>query len=76
MLDALAEAIASRRVAWDEKLTITDQVKSLPSGVLQNKPEGTRVSVRDVADALISISDNTARTCSLRGSAGPRSKKP
>jgi hypothetical protein len=60
VLDALAEAIASGKVTWDEKLTVTDQVKSLPSGTLQNEPDGTRVSVRDVADALISISDNTA----------------
>ena len=59
VLDALAEAIASGRVTWDEKLTITDQVKSL-SGTLQDKPDGTRLSVRDVADVMISISDNTA----------------
>ena len=67
VLDALARAIASRSVTWDQKLTITDQVRSLPSpplqstpDALQNKPDGTRVSVRDVADAMISISDNTA----------------
>lgn len=60
VLDALAEAIASGKVTWDEKLTINDQVKSLPSGRLQNEPDGTRLSVREVADAMISISDNTA----------------
>ncbi|MGZ6617429.1 MAG: serine hydrolase [Solirubrobacteraceae bacterium] len=60
VLDALAKAIASGNVTWDEKLTIADHVKSLPSGTLQDKPDGTRMSVRDVADAMISVSDNTA----------------
>ena len=60
LLDALAEAIASGQVTWDEKLTITDQVRNFSSDALHDKPDGTRVSVRDVADAMISVSDNTA----------------
>jgi hypothetical protein len=60
VLEALAQAIAAGQVTWDEKLTITDRVKTLGSGRLQNEPDGTRMSVRDVADAMISISDNTA----------------
>ena len=60
VLDALARAIAAGRVSWDQQLTVTGVVKSLPSGILQNKPDGTRLSVRQVAADMISISDNTA----------------
>ncbi|MGZ6669464.1 MAG: serine hydrolase [Solirubrobacteraceae bacterium] len=60
VLDALAKAIAAGKVTWDEKLTVTDRVRSFSSETLQGKPDGTRMSVRDVADAMISVSDNTA----------------
>ncbi len=60
VLDALARAVAAGTVSWDQPLTVTSQVKSLPSGILQNDPDGTRVSVRQVAAGMISISDNTA----------------
>ena len=60
VLDALAGAIASGRVRWGQEMTVTDQVKSLPSGELQNDPAGTKVSVLKVATNMISISDNTA----------------
>ncbi len=60
VLDALARAIAAGKVSWNQPLTVASQVKSLPSGVLQNDPDGTRVSVQQVAAGMISISDNTA----------------
>ena len=60
VLDALARAVAAGKVSWDQPLTVTSQVKSLPSGILQDDPDGTRVSVRQVAAGMISISDNTA----------------
>jgi hypothetical protein len=60
VLDALARAVAAGKVSWDQPLTVTSQVKSLPSGILQDDPDGTRVSVRQVAADMISISDNTA----------------
>jgi beta-lactamase class A len=62
VLDALARAVASGQVSWNQQLTITSQLKSLPSGELQNDPDGTRVSVRQAADDMISVSDNTAAT--------------
>ena len=62
VLDALARAVASGKVSWNQQLTITSQQKSLPSGELQNDPDGTRVSVRQAADDMISASDNTAAT--------------
>jgi beta-lactamase class A len=60
VLDALAHAIASGKVSWAQKLTVTSQAKSLPSGALQDDPDGTRLSVQQVASDMISISDNTA----------------
>jgi beta-lactamase class A len=62
VLDALARAVASGKVSWNQQLTVTSQLKSLPSGELQNDPDGTRVSVRQAADDMISVSDNTAAT--------------
>jgi beta-lactamase class A len=59
VLDALGNAVAAGKADWNQQLTITAQLKSLPSGVLQAKPDGTRVSVRDTAAKMISISDNT-----------------
>jgi Beta-lactamase enzyme family/ORF 12 gene product N-terminal len=60
VLDALARAIAAGRVSWDQPLTVTSQLKSLPSGVLQNQPDGSKVTVQQAATDLISVSDNTA----------------
>jgi beta-lactamase class A len=71
VLDALARAVAAGTVRWDQPLTVTSQVKSLPSGVLQNDPDGTRVSVLRVATDMISISDNTAANMLIALLGGP-----
>jgi beta-lactamase class A len=60
VLDALATAIAAGKVSWTQSLTVTAQLKSLLSDGLQNEPDGSKVSVRDAAANMISISDNTA----------------
>jgi beta-lactamase family protein/uncharacterized protein len=60
VLDALARAIAAGTVRWNQQLTVTSQLKSLPSGILQNDPDGTKVSVQQTATDMISVSDNTA----------------
>jgi hypothetical protein len=47
----------------DQELTVTNAMKStgeIGPGLLQNDPAGTRVSVRQTAAQMISISDNTA----------------
>ena len=46
VLDALGNAVASGKVRWNQPLTVTAQLKSLPSGELQNEPDGTQISVR------------------------------
>ncbi|HET9140757.1 serine hydrolase [Actinophytocola sp.] len=60
VLGALGTAVATRRTAWTEELAIRDDWKSLPSGVLQDEPAGTRLTLAEYADKMISISDNTA----------------
>ena len=60
VLDALGTAVASGAVGWNQALTITEQLKSLPAGELQTEPDGTRISVLDTAADMMSLSDNTA----------------
>ena len=63
VLGALARQIAAGRVSWDQKLTVTDALKSagnIGPGYLQNVPAGTRVPVQQTAAKMIAISDNTA----------------
>lgn len=60
VLYALAQAVGAGEVSWDDTLTVTDEVRSLPSGELQDRPNGTTVSVREAAEKMIAISDNTA----------------
>ncbi len=60
VLGALADAIEAGEVAWTDELTITEELKSVPSGQLQNEPAGATVNVREAAELMISISDNTA----------------
>ncbi len=60
VLGALGTAVAEHKASWSEQLAIRDDWKSLPSGVLQNQPAGTRLPLTEYADKMISISDNTA----------------
>ncbi len=60
ILIALADRIAAGKLTWDGELAIDDRLKSLPSGTMQNEPNGARFSVRHFATQMISISDNTA----------------
>lgn len=60
VLAAVVGAIADGELAWTDEVTVTDAMRSLPSGRLQDEPDGTSVSVREAAELMISISDNTA----------------
>lgn len=60
VLLAVATAVADGELTWDEPLTVTEEVRSLPSGELQDAEEGTTLPVREAALKMISISDNTA----------------
>lgn len=60
VLGAVVTAVADGTLTWDTELTLTDDLKSLPSGTLQDQPAGTTVTVEQAAAGMISISDNTA----------------
>ncbi|MGO1592545.1 MAG: serine hydrolase [Ancrocorticia sp.] len=60
VLLAVVEAVESGDLNWDDELTVTEANKSLPSGELQDEPDGTTVTVREAAQKMIEISDNTA----------------
>ncbi|MGZ0068446.1 serine hydrolase [Microbacterium arborescens] len=66
VLGAVVDAIGAGRLAWDDELVVDAAVRSLPSGELQDRPDGTKVTVREAADKMIAISDNTATDMLIR----------
>lgn len=60
ILLGVAERILAGKAAWTDEIAVRDVWKSLPSGVTQNEPAGTRQSLATLAERMISISDNTA----------------
>jgi beta-lactamase class A len=60
ILAALQDQIAAGKHKWDEVVTLKNDWKSWPSGVLQTWPEGTPLTIQTLASEMISISDNTA----------------
>lgn len=60
VLAVLAQTIAEGEISWDDPVVISDRLKSIPSGVLQDESAGTEKTVEEVARLMITISDNTA----------------
>lgn len=60
ILSALQAQIKSGKAKWTDELTLTDAVKSLPSGTLQDAPAGNKYTLQDLATRMIRDSDNTA----------------
>ncbi len=66
VMAALKERIAARQHSWQQSVTLRAEDKSLPSGILQTKPVGSKYTIADVARYMISISDNTAANMLIR----------
>ncbi len=60
VLDVLQQQVMSGEHAWDEVVTLQESWRSLPSGIMQDWPLGTAVTLETLATLMISISDNTA----------------
>lgn len=60
VLAALTDAIDAGEFDWQDELVISEGLKSLPSGVLQDREAGSVVTIAEAAELMISISDNTA----------------
>jgi len=60
VLEALRQQTEAGRRRWSDAVPLRLEWKSLPSGTLQNEPDGTPVSLERYATQMIAISDNTA----------------
>lgn len=60
VLEALRQQIEAGQRRWSDSVPLRPEWKSLPSGILQNLPDGTPLSLEQYATQMISISDNTA----------------
>ncbi|MBF0362080.1 MAG: serine hydrolase [Oligoflexia bacterium] len=60
VLGSLADKIKNSELKWNQEFPIKEELKSLPSGVLQNQENGKMLSLLAYARYMISISDNTA----------------
>ena len=66
VLAELQAQILAGKWRWDSLITLQDADRSLPSGTLQNDPSGSQYTVQKLAEAMISVSDNTATDLLLR----------
>jgi hypothetical protein len=60
VLYALAKQIAAGKHKWDDSIAIEEAKKSLPSGDMRKEPAGKTFTVKEFAEQMISVSDNTA----------------
>lgn len=64
VLAELNRSIKAGERNWDEVIRVDG--KSLPSGILQNWPDGAPLTLQSLATLMISISDNTATDLLIR----------
>jgi len=60
VLGELARQVRAGDVTWDEKVTLQNDLRSMPSGDYAFVPAGQQASVRQLAEAMMWHSDNTA----------------
>lgn len=66
ILAAVAEAVEADELAWDDVVHLDPAWQSLPSGILQDWPADTPMTVASLTILAISQSDNTAADALLR----------
>ena len=60
VLAAIVHKVHAGELRWTDPVTIQDSLDSLPSGVTQDDRDGSTRTVRELAERMIAISDNTA----------------
>lgn len=60
VLGEVARQVQDGSLSWDAPVTITDSLRSMPSGDFAWMPAGRQATVRDLATAMMRNSDNTA----------------
>ncbi|MEG4057759.1 MULTISPECIES: serine hydrolase [unclassified Microcoleus] len=60
ILIAFYQDVDAGKVSLDETLVMKSDLVASGSGTMQDRPNGTRFSIRETVDKMITISDNTA----------------
>jgi beta-lactamase class A len=60
ILKALIDQVKAGKMKFEQVINLNTEYSSLPSGITQNWPKGTPVTLSTLAHLMISISDNTA----------------
>jgi beta-lactamase class A len=60
ILIAFYQDVDAGKVSLDETLVMKSDLVASGSGTMQDEPDGTRFSIRETVDKMITISDNTA----------------
>ena len=60
VLAGLAEEVDAGRAAWEETVPVVDELRSNPAGQIFPLETGTEVTLLELAEAMVAISDNTA----------------
>lgn len=60
VLGEVARQVQAGTLSWDTPITITDRLRSMPSGDYAWMPEGRQATVQDLSTAMMASSDNTA----------------
>lgn len=60
VLGTVIDAVEAGEISWDQGVPIRDELDSHPSGFTQDEAAGSELTVRTLAERMISISDNTA----------------
>lgn len=66
VLKATADAVAAGRLSWGQTVALDPAWRSLPTGILQDWPVGTPLTLASLANLMISLSDNTATDALIR----------
>jgi beta-lactamase class A len=56
---ALEQAVRSRKLSWSDVVVLSDEQRSLPTGISQDWPAGLHVTLETAAVLAVSLSDNT-----------------
>jgi len=69
VLATVASEVRTGHLSWGQEVPLTAGLRSVPSGFLQIQPAGSRYSVSQLAQIMVSGSDNTAadRLAALAG---------
>ncbi len=66
ILAELQAQVLAGKWRWNSLATLSNADRSLPSGTLQNAPSGGQYPLQKLAEAMVSVSDNTAADLLLR----------